>query len=115
MAGRKLPPAQAWRSSTTKRPMETVAAERRTIIVPRMGLSARSSRGGQGLAARPVVTVELAPRVDGDADGRLRANRLDVVPAILGPEDEIARARVDGAGLALDVPVDLTLEHDPPL
>src|SRR2546428_12890244 len=72
-------------------------------------------RGGQGFAAGAVVAVELAPRVDGDADGRLRSDGLDVVPAVPGAEDEVARARVKGAGLAFDVPVDLALEHDPPL
>src|SRR5438874_13819461 len=84
----------------------------------RRAVTGRENRGGtlggrgQGLAARTIVAVELAAGVDGDADGRLRSHRLEVVPAILGSEDEVARARVDGAGLVLDVPVDLALEHE---
>src|SRR5713101_434971 len=76
----------------------------------------RGTLGGrrQGFAARAVVAVELAAGVDGDADRRLPPHRLEVVPAFLGPEDEVARARMDGAGFPLDIPVDLALEHDPP-
>jgi hypothetical protein len=38
-----------------------------------------------------------------------------VVPPILGAEDEVAGTGVDRPGLAFDVPVDLALDHDPPL
>src|SRR5215813_4961026 len=75
--------------------------------------------GGEGwlerLAARAIVAVELAAGVDGDADARLRACGLEVMPAVLGAEHEVARAGTDGRGLILDVPVDLALEHHPPL
>src|SRR5437870_13871424 len=87
----------------------------------RRAVTGRENRGGtlggrgQGLAARAALAVELAAGVDGDADGRLRSHRLEVVPAILGSEDEVARARVDGAGLTLDVASDLALELEPPL
>src|SRR6266496_5995531 len=69
----------------------------------------------EGFAARPVVAVELAARVDGDTNGGLGAHGRHVVPAVLGAEDEVAGAGVDGGGLVLDVPVDLALEHHPPL
>src|SRR5437899_11839529 len=65
----------------------------------RRAVTGRENRGGtlggrgQGLAARTIVAVELAAGVDGDADGRLRSHRLEVVPAILGSEDEVAGAR----------------------
>src|ERR1700675_2104337 len=74
-----------------------------------------SRRRSEGLAARPVVAVKLAPGVDGDADRRLGADRLDVMPAVLRPEDEVAGPGADGRRLVLDVPVDLALEHHPPL
>src|SRR5215831_39278 len=67
------------------------------------------------LAAGAVVAVEFAAGVDGHADARLRAGRLEVVPAVLGTEDEVARASADGLGLVFDVPVDLALQHHPPL
>src|SRR5258707_14880110 len=38
-----------------------------------------------------------------------------MVPEVLGAEDEVAPARVDRPGLPLDVPVDLALQHYPPL
>src|SRR5512144_3044115 len=37
------------------------------------------------------------------------------MPEVLGTEDEVARPRVDWPALALDVPVDLALQHHPPL
>src|SRR5215813_1851496 len=67
------------------------------------------------LAAGAVVAVEFAAGVDGHADAWLHAGRLEVVPAVLRAEDEVARASADGPGLVLDVPDDLALEHDPPL
>src|SRR5262245_50942658 len=70
---------------------------------------------GKRLAAGSVVPVELAARVDGDADRQVDADWLEVVPPVLGAEDEVAGAGVDRPGRALDVPVDLTLKHDPPL
>src|SRR5262249_12870098 len=69
----------------------------------------------EGLAAGPIVPVELASSVDGDANRRLTAYGLDVMPAILRSEHEVARLGADRSGLVLDVPVDLALEHDPPL
>src|SRR5215831_14748882 len=68
----------------------------------------------EGLTAGAVVAVELAAGVDGHADAGLRAGGLEVVPAVLGTEDEVARASADGLGLVLDVPVDLALQHHPP-
>src|SRR5690242_6820222 len=38
-----------------------------------------------------------------------------MVPEVLGAEDEVAGAGVNGRGLALDVPVDLAVQHHPPL
>src|SRR5215471_12562044 len=38
-----------------------------------------------------------------------------MVPEMLGAEDEVAGPRVDGCGLPLDEPVDLALQHHPPL
>src|SRR5438093_12210218 len=88
----------------------------------RRAVTGRENRGGtlggrgQGLAARTIVAVELAAGVDGDADGRLRSHRLEVVPALLGPPDDVARARVDGAGVVLDVLVALAGgQHPPPV
>src|SRR5262249_58553076 len=72
------------------------------------------ANGSEGLAARAVVAVELAAGVDGDADRRLAAHRLDVMPAVLRPEHEVTGLGVDGRGLVLDVPVDLALEPYPP-
>src|ERR1700694_5176157 len=69
----------------------------------------------EGFTAGAVVAVEFAACVDGDANGRLATHRLDVVPEIFGTEDEVARLCMDGRGCALDVPVDLALEHHPPL
>src|SRR6266498_6030704 len=69
----------------------------------------------EGFAAVAVVAVEFAARVDGHANGGLGAHGLEVVPAGLGAEDEVAGLRADGRGLVLDIPVDLALEHHPPL
>src|SRR5215470_9844962 len=80
---------------------------------------ALSPFGGEGwlerLAAGAVVAMELAAGVDGHADARLRAGGLEVVPAVLGAEHEVARAGADRRGLVLDVPRDLALQHHPPL
>src|SRR5262249_57669397 len=58
---------------------------------------------------------KVAAGVDGDADARLRARGLEVVPPVLGAEHEVARTGTDGRGLVLDVPSDLALQHHPPL
>src|SRR6185503_17801195 len=110
----------SWRTSA---PCRRCASPRRAI--PARGSRRRrpispwwrpgSSGGGKGLAAGTIVAVELAARVDGDADGGLGAPRLEVVPPVLRAEDEVPGAPPDGLRLVLDVPVDLARQHHPPL
>src|SRR5262249_13468383 len=59
------------------------------------------TRLAERLAARAVVAVELAARVDGQPHGELGAGRLEVVPAVLGAEHEVAGAGADRLGLVL--------------
>src|SRR5215212_3301133 len=59
--------------------------------------------------------MRLAGEADGEANRGAVADDVDVVEPPLRHEDEVARAGLDTLRLALDLPVDLTLQHHPPL
>src|SRR5581483_610514 len=65
-------------------------------------------------AAGVIVVVELTARVDRQANRQLGADWLDVVPALLGTQHDVAGFCMNRAVLAFDPPVDLTAKHDPP-
>src|SRR5438128_287708 len=66
-------------------------------------------------AARAIVAVELAARIDANPDRHLGPHRLQVVVVQLRAQHEVARASANWLSLALDMPVDLALHHHPPL
>src|SRR5215813_11737280 len=102
---------EAQRGESVARKMRAASISCAAAASPPHPTRERSER----LAPGPVVPMELAARADGHPNGGLRAHGLYVMPAVLGAENEVARARVDGRQLVLDVPVDLALEHHPPL
>src|SRR4030095_11412362 len=73
------------------------------IVNSPYSMARSSSAGSERLAGGAIVPVDPPPGVDRDADARLAPDRLDVVPAVLRAEHEVARLRVDRRGLALDV------------